>query len=499
MFDQKDLEQIHSKGIDEKEALRQLELFRKGVNPINLARAASIDDGILKPSNEAAYLKIFEQYQGKAMKFVPASGAASRMFKNLFEFLETQKDIEEDQFVAQFIEDIEKFAFFEELDAHAKKSGGAKALISKRNFGKLVSLLLEREGMNYGNLPKGLLLFHKSEVGETTPFEEHLVEGALYAKDSEGRVLLHFTVSPEHLDSFKALLRMVQAKYENNFNAKYSVSFSIQKPSTDTIAVDENNEPFRLGDGSILFRPGGHGALIENLNDLDADIVFIKNIDNVVPSAKVAPTVHFKKLLAGVLIETQKKSFELLGKLRSNPNTDLVQEVHEFIAKELCFEFPESFDSLGGNDQVKYLINRLNRPLRVCGVVKNEGEPGGGPFWVHDSEGGVSLQIVESSQVNSLDESQTGILQKASHFNPVDLICAIKDADGNKFDLKEFIDHQTCFISSKSNDGKKLKALELPGLWNGAMAKWNTVFVEVPIETFNPVKTVNDLARPEHQ
>ena len=355
------------------------------------------------------------------------------------------------------------------------------------------------EGLNYGGLPKGLLLFHKYEEGARTAVEEHLAEGAMYAKNNLGEVNLHFTVSPEHLDFFRRLVEEKVPIYEEKFSVHYDISFSTQKLSTDTIAVDMDNQPFRLDNGKLLFRPGGHGALIQNLNDLDADVIFIKNIDNVVPDNFRGATVIYKKLLAGVLVSVQKKIFEYLRQIETGKyNHDQIIEMVHFLQDTLCIRNPKT-KLLEDTELVNYITAKLKRPLRVCGMVKNVGEAGGGPFIAVNPDGTTSPQILESSQIDMSDPAKKAMFESGTHFNPVDLVCATKDYKGNRYDLPKFVDKNTGFISHKSKDGRDLKALELPGLWNGAMSGWNTIFVEVPIETFNPVKTVNDLLRPEHQ
>ena len=444
-FSAQDLAQLEQRGITVQKAQEQLQNFVTGFPDLDIVAPASTDRGILKPSKaeQEAYVEAWQDYlqQGhKVVKFVPASGAASRMFKNLFEYLETG---EETAFVHEFLSNRDRFAFGDRLEG----KDGQEA----------VRFLLE--DMNYGKLPKGLLLFHKYRDGARTPALEHMVEGALYAA-SNGKVHLHFTVSHEHLPLFRKHIADHLQALEKKYNVRFDISFSEQSPATDTLAANPDGTPFRTGDGKLLFRPGGHGALIENLNDIDADVVFIKNIDNVVPDRLKKDTVHYKQVLAGVLVTEQKKAFERL----QDPTISEEERA------------------------------RLNRPIRVCGVVKNTGEPGGGPFIVKDGDGTESYQILESSQIK--DKS---LMEKATHFNPVDLVCAVKDCQGKPFDLPQYVDPKTGFISSKSKDGKELKALELPGLWNGAMAKWNTVFVEVPVSTFNPVKTVNDLLREQHQ
>ena len=422
------------------------------------------------------------------------------MFKNLFEFLGADYDAPETKFEKTFFEQIEKFAFYDDLNAACEKMSGKdiSALVSEGNYKAVVAALLEAAGLNYGALPKGLLKFHRYEDGNRTPLEEHLVEGALYAANKNGKVNVHFTVSPEHRRLFEALVADKAAVYAKKYGVDYNVTFSEQKPSTDTIAADMDNQPFR-DNGKLLFRPGGHGALIENLNDLDADVIFIKNIDNVVPDKLKGDTVLYKKLIAGVLVALQQKAFAYLELLDSGRYThEQVIEILQFLQKKLFCKNPET-KNLEDAELVLYLKEKLNRPMRVCGMVKNVGEPGGGPFLAYNSDGTISLQILESSQIDMNDPEKKAMFEKGTHFNPVDLVCAVRDYKGNKFNLLQYVDKATGFISYKSKNGKDLKALELPGLWNGAMSDWNTVFVEVPIETFNPVKTVNDLLRPEHQ
>ena len=373
-----------------------------------------------------------------------------------------------------------------------------EALMGEGNYKAVVANLLEAKGLNYGQLPKGLLLFHSYEDGARTPLEEHLVEGALYA-DSKGMVHIHYTVSPEHRTLFEKKVADTKDKYEKAYNVKYDITFSEQKPSTDTIAVNPDDTPFRNADGSLLFRPGGHGALIENLNEIPADVVFIKNIDNVVPDRLKADTVTYKQVIAGVLVSLQEKAFEYLRLLDEGTyNHEKLEEMIRFVQRDLCCR-KHDIKELEDAELVIYLRSKLNRPMRVCGVVKNVGEPGGGPFLTYNQDGTVSLQILESSQIDKSNTEYMKMFTEGTHFNPVDLVCAVKNYKGEKFNLPDYVDRTTGFISSKSKNGKDLKALELPGLWNGAMSNWNTVFVEVPLSTFNPVKTVNDLLREQHQ
>lgn len=505
MITLQDKEFLAQKGISEEQIAEQLACFEKGFPYLKLAAAASVDNGILAPATDMQkkYLDAWDAYTQTdkvIVKFVPASGAASRMFKNLFEFLGADYDTPQTGFEKTFFEKIENFAFYNDLNQACQNNTGKDIpqLISEGNYKAVVSALLESAGLNYGALPKGLLKFHKYEDGSRTPLEEHLVEGALYAGNKNGKVNVHFTVSPEHRPLFKALVDEKAAIYAKRYGVEYNISFSEQKPSTDTIAADMDNKPFR-DNGKLLFRPGGHGALIENLNDLDADVIFIKNIDNVVPDKYKGDTVLYKKLIAGVLITLQQKIFSYLQLLESGKYThEQIMDILQFLQKKLFCKNPEVKD-LEDSELAIYLKNKLNRPIRVCGMVKNVGEPGGGPFLAYNSDGTISLQILESSQIDMKDPEKKEMFEKGTHFNPVDLVCAVRDYKGHKFNLVKYVDKNTGFISYKSKNGKDLKALELPGLWNGAMSDWNTVFVEVPLSTFNPVKTVNDLLREQHQ
>lgn len=503
MISAKDKEQLAQKGISEEKLNEQLNCFKTGFPYLKLYAAASVEEGILKLTEEEqqAFAEAWDEAAKSLhiVKFVPASGAASRMFKDLFSFSEANYDVPTTDFEKTFFNNLEHYAFFCALDAQCKTlhNKSCKELMKEGEYKKIVNALLQKEGLNYGQLPKGLLLFHRYEDSVRTPAEEHLVEGALYAKEADGTVNVHFTVSPEHRSLFETHIKENVPALEEKFGVKYNISFSEQKSSTDTVAATPNNEPFRLDDGSLLFRPAGHGALIENLNDITADILFIKNIDNVVPDRLKPATVHNKKMLAGVLVSLQKKTFKYLQLLESGQYSPIdLQEIKLFLEKELCCK---TLLPLEGKALADYLYQKLNRPMRVCGMVPNVGEPGGGPFLVYNQDGSISLQILESSQINMDDEKSKAMFVKGTHFNPVDLVCAVKNYKGEKFNLPDFVDKNTGFISLKSKNGRELKALELPGLWNGAMSDWNTVFVEVPLITFNPVKTVNDLIREQHQ
>jgi len=513
MLDQKYIDQLSKQGKNIRKVEEQIRFFIKGFPYMKLDRPATVGDGIRQLSDKdlkrAIHFYENSQEDLRIIKFVPASGAASRMFKSLFAFMNSYKGTEKDyerlksdseyEPVLNFFKSIQNFAFYEDLKHILERDDyHLEERLLKRDYHRVLEYLLTEKGLNYGNLPKGLLKFHNYQDKSRTAAEEHLVEGALYAKSVLDRILLHFTVSPEHDMAFKEHVEKVIPEYSDTFRSKYIIHFSQQKPATDTIAVDPENNPFFTDDGNILFRPGGHGALIENLNDLEGDVIFIKNIDNVVPDRLKETTVKYKKALAGVLLQYQEKIFYYLRILEEvkSLSPSFIEEVAQFLRSDLCTELTRVHDAIEARE---YFMNKLNRPIRVCGMVKNEGEPGGGPFWCENPDGTISLQVVESAQVDMANPHQKKILSESTHFNPVDLVCGIVDYKGNKFDLTQYVDPQTGFISSKSQGGRELKALELPGLWNGSMSDWNTVFVEVPIETFNPVKVVNDLLRDQHQ
>lgn len=509
-----DLKLLEKKGITEDQLIKQIEQFKKGFPFINLKQAATPEKGILQLTEEDLEDLIHWFNENKEhysiLKFVPASGAASRMFKDLFAFMEqsdpnstafSEEELQNPNSVAYCFEHLKKFAFYPDLQKAITQAGlEIDQLLSQKDYQTILRYLLTDKGLNYGALPKALLRFHKYPDGNRLALEEHLVEAAHYSFNKEKIARVHFTNSPEHKKAFLKAIESVLPKYEAQFNVKFEIDFSEQKPATDTLAVDLNNEPFRNEDGSLLFRPGGHGALIENLNELEEEIIFIKNIDNIVPDKLRDTTYEYKMAIGGLLIKMQMLTFELLEKLDDG---NLTMEELDAMAKSaeefLMIEIPNAYYGFDEMEKIDFLFTKLNRPIRVCGMVKNEGEPGGGPFWVENEDGEVSLQIVESSQMDKNNPKQMAIVENATHFNPVDLVCGIYDFRGNKFDLTQFVDPQTGFISQKSKDGRDLKALELPGLWNGAMADWITIFVETPIITFNPVKTVNDLLRPQHQ
>ena len=477
MFSEKEKAQIEAHGLTVEQVELQIENFQKGFPYLQVVAAASPEDGILilSPEQVAEAVATYEANADKLkiQKFVPASGAATRMFKELFEFVNEDK---RGSGIDQLIDNLDKFAFYPELQEFISADADDKAKVDA----------IVKSGLCYGAKPKGLVTFHAYPDGNRKAVEEHLAEGAMYAA-SNGVVKIHFTVSPEHIEGFRSLLDEKLAHYESKFGVKYEISFSVQKSSTDTIAVNPDNTPFLTDEGKLLFRPAGHGALIENLNEIDADVIFVKNIDNVTTDTRKGDTVTYKKALAGILVGLQAEAAKHLANL--NAGTADIQKVETFIEQKLCTKLPAERDAA-------LLIAILDRPIRVCGMVRNEGEPGGGPFWVTNPDGTQSLQIAESSQIAPEDMP---LMKSATHFNPVDLVCGVRRADGSKFDLTKYTDPETGFISSKSSGGRELRAQELPGLWNGAMAKWNTIFVDVPISTFSPVKVVQDLLRPQHQ
>lgn len=506
MLHTQDKQILQAKGISEAQVEEQLHAFRTGFPFLKINRAAEAGKDIMQVTETAIqdYQEQWDRYlhgNVSVLKFVPASGAASRMFKNLFEFLDGTDNEPVQPFMQKFFGEIEKFAFYPTLNKTCLDNEGKdiRTLMAEGQYKRIIANLLLEKGMNYGSLPKGLLLFHSYADEKRTPVKEHLVEAALYATNKQNKANIHFTVSKEHRQLFEQHVNEFIAQYGERYKVDYTVSFSEQKPSTDTIAATKDNEPFRDDAGQLVFRPGGHGALIENLNDLDADVIFIKNIDNVVPDSLKGSTVTYKKLLAGILVSLQQQTFTYLKELE-NPAIAPARlaEIADFCERKLNNHNPQA-RTLPQEELRQYLTGKLNRPMRVCGMVKNTGEPGGGPFMIENADGSIAPQILESSQINQDNPADKAMMMQSTHFNPVDLVCATKNYRGERFNLLQYVDKQAGFISSKSKNGKELKALELPGLWNGAMSNWNTIFVEVPVETFNPVKTVNDLLRTEHQ
>jgi hypothetical protein len=511
-----DLAQIADRGLTLDEVERQIRLLERPRHP-RLERACAAGDGIrVLSETEIDRLTTLQGEAcaaGRFRKFVPASGAATRMFQSLLAALGSGQDLARSAIEQQalagstearellvFADGIRRFAFFDDLASVLLRDGLAiDSLIEKGDLGPILTYLLSEEGLDYAALPKGLLRFHRYASGSRTPFEEHLVEAAAYVNDGQ-TARLHFTVSPQHREAFVRHLDSVRASYERSYATRFEVGFSLQKPSTDTVAVDLEDRPFRDPGGDLLFRPGGHGALIENLNDLGADLVYIKNIDNVVPDDRKAGTVRAKRALGGVLVETQQQIFHHLECLTgASPSSEDLRYALDFVRHDLCVEPPEAIERGDAVSLRYFLVRKLERPLRVCGMVRNTGETGGGPFWVRGADGAGSLQIVETAEVDAASEEQRAILASASYFNPVDVACALRDRHGRCFDLRRHVDQDAVFVTQKSSGGRLLKALERPGLWNGGMADWNTVFVEVPGNSFDPVKTVNDLLRPEHQ
>lgn len=506
MLREEDLALLEQKGITEKQVEAQLERFATGFPYLKIVGAAKIGEGIvsLTPEEEQKAIARWKQYLadgGDVCKFVPASGAASRMFKALFEFVDGDSQTPKSgSDVEKLIADIDKMAFIADLNAATGKLYGKTVeQLKKEGLNKeLIAAIIKPEGLNYGNLPKGLLKFHSYPEGSRTPIEEQMTEGAQTAANSRSEVKLHFTVSANHRKLFEEKIAEVAPIVGKRHGVKFNISLSEQKPSTDTIAANPDGTPF-MEDGHLLFRPGGHGALIENLNDIDSAVVFIKNIDNVVPDSGREATIRYKQILAGYLIELHDTILHYLTDLRAgNYDSGYLQEMLSFMHSKLSIT-DRAVDGLGNAATAMYIHEKLLRPLRVCGMVKNEGEPGGGPYIAVNPDGSASPQILEANQIDTSKPEYAAMMKEATHFNPVDLVCFIKDAHGKNFDLTKYVDPATGFISSKSSHGKELKAMELPGLWNGAMSDWNTAFVEVPVATFNPVKTVNDLLRPAHQ
>ena len=516
IFTDNDIKAIKERGIDPQEVVAQIDIFKKGFSPTRLIRPCTVNDGITVLSREklSRLGSLFEEacLKGRAMKFVPASGAASRMFKTLLSTYHRLRDSDSKttpelmkadsggEKTTEFINNLEKFAFYQDLKEVISKQGmDLEDLRASGHWETILEYALTPQGLNLSELPKGLVKFHQDPHYSRTPFEEHLVEAVNYVRDRENLVRLHFTVAQEHLEKVqdhlsRAILPYVQENY------RFEITYSVQKPSTDTVAVDLDNNPFRDDSGRILFRPGGHGALLENLNDLEGDIIFIKNIDNIVPDSLKNETFFHKKALGGYLVEIQGKTFQYLRNLeQKNVNHINLDEIIEFAKNKLSINPPEEMDRATGREKRDFLYKKLNRPIRICGMVKNVAEPGGGPFWVEQPDKTCSPQIIEAAQVDLASKEQEAIWQSSTHFNPVDLVCGVRDHNGKPFDLMKYRDPETGFISSKSKEGRNLKALELPGLWNGSMSFWNTAFVEVPLITFNPVKTVFDLLRQEHQ
>lgn len=499
----RDIRRIEAEGLSVEQIERQMACLRRGTVPVRLNRPCRPGDGlvVIAAKEEARLVRAYDEEvkKGRIVKFVPASGAASRMFQSWYQVLDGgffPSPDREDEFIAN----LGRYAFYSDLQAVMAGEGCDLAeLLLQKKCRDILTYILTAKGLNYGGLPKALLKFHDYAEGNRTALEEHLTEAVLYARDANHICRIHFTVSPEHETLIKDFLSRILNNYGSRYGVTFEVVISTQQSSTNTIAIDLENRPFRDSDNMLVFRPGGHGALLENLGRIDGDIIIIKNIDNIVPDRIKGASVLYKKILGGYLIRLQDEIFHSLRRLADvKMKATVLKDVADFCRRRLPVALPSHFDSLAPDEKKEMLWNRLNRPLRVCGMVKNEGEPGGGPFWVDDGDGGQTLQIVESFQFDQSSDEQKAIWQSSTHFNPVDLVCGVKDFKGEKFNLGQYVDHDAVCISEKMEKGRSLKALELPGLWNGSMAFWNTVFVEVPIETFNPVKTAHDLLRPQH-
>lgn len=510
MLTQQDRDCITARGTSVETIERQLTIFQRGIPFATLTKPCTVHDGIERiPDSELPQLeKAFRQAMdaGRITKFVPASGAASRMFKDLLAYSEytvTQPpspESSENPRLNTFLERISDFAFHDDLATTLAKQGHKfQELHAQGQYQTILKALLHKSGLNYARRPKGLLAFHRYSDHIRTPIEEHLVEASVYAKNSRNQAKVHFTISPEHQELVQAHIEEARQRFKRN-DLDWLVTCSLQKISSDTIAVDMDNRPFRDSKGNLLFRPGGHGALLSNVNELQGDIVFIKNIDNVVPDHLKEETYIYKHTLGGYLIYIQDRLFEYLRQLDTTNATEAqLDDMVQWAKSSLHFPEIPQWKSLSLPQRTENLRHFFNRPIRVCGMVKNTGDPGGGPFWIKHSDGAISLQIVESSQVDPHSSEQQGLFSASTHFNPVDMVCGVRDYQGRPFDLHQYIDPNAGFISEKSYEGRELKALELPGLWNGAMAKWHTIFVEIPRSTFNPVKTVFDLLDPAHQ
>ena len=496
-FSTEDLNQLKRLGIDPAKAARQINLLRTGQVDIKLERPCVGGDGIIqiRPEAHARLNRAFEKASaaGRLLRFVPASGAASRMFSQLHKARNEEPGIQADADLQRFLDNLCKFAFYPDLQKSMAEDGqDLSQAVADRDLALITSYLLDPCGLSYALLPKGLLAFHKAVDGARTPFIEHLAEAALLSGlDSD--VDLHFTVSPEHLPLFKAQLSAWLKTLEDTYGCHFRVTYSEQKPSTDTLVLDASGQPLRDANGQLVLRHGGHGALVENLNDLAADILLVRNIDNVVPDARKQANLIWTRLLTGYLLEIQEEQHALLKALQGQPKDPVIRELAiSFLVDRMQTDVSPASDN-------QALIKELDRPIRVCGMVPNSGEPGGGPFWVRDEQGRMTRQIVETAQIDKNDPEQAAILSNATHFNPVDMVCGVRDWQGRPYDLTRFVDDNAVIITTKHQDDRDLRVLELPGLWNGGMAGWHTLFVEIPPEVFNPVKTVFDLLRPAHQ
>ena len=497
MFRKEDIAQIEQRGSSVQTVEQQVERFKQGFPWMKIVAPATPERGI-QVLDEAAVEAAAKYYDGASIngkcKFVPASGAASRMFKDLFsglDALKAGKELADDAPAAKFVDQIQSFAFY------TPELFGEQTCKCPEYRKDVLSKTLTDEGLGYGAKPKGVLKFHKYTDGEIrTAFAEHLVEAQNYMRNEDGTANLVVTISPEHQHLFEEAYAEVKEAYEAKYGVKYNITFTFQDKATDTVAVDVDNNPFRTETDSLLFRPAGHGALIYNLNKIEEEVVSIKNIDNVANERLLPETATWKKVLLGKALELRDRIYGYLNALDSEATPVLCDEIEAFLDNTLCVTLPAAADF---DARVAALRAKLNRPIRVAGMVKNQGEPGGGPFIIAEKDGSTSLQVLESVQINMSDDHARECLANATHFNPVDIVCCLHDYKGQSFDLLQYVDEDAGFISSKSYQGRELKALELPGLWNGAMSNWNTLFVEVPLATFNPVKVVLDLLRPAHQ
>ena len=503
MFTQQDIEQLFQQGIELKDAEIQQEIV-KNHEFVPVVKPAVNHDGVLT-MDENYIRQLINNYEQNAtnekiVKFVPASGAASRMFKDLYSYRDGDTAESTTKQLALFFEHISEFAFFQHLKKKIAEEGlNLSELLEKKDYCTIIDYVLTEKGLNYAKTPKGLIFFHQYGTLARTAFEEHLVEAMEYACDKNKNAHLHFTISPEHWEGFENLKNKLIPQYEQQYGIQFNIEFSIQHSSTDTLAFAADNTPFRSENGKMVFRPGGHGSLLKNLNEIDADILFIKNIDNVCLDRYKKDTITYKKLLVGLLLDFKGQIFHFLQEMESALlSEEKLQEIEQFLQEKFFVILSDSYKNLPMAEKQAVLFEKLNRPIRICGMVKREDEPGGGPFWVKNATDEISLQIVETSEINLSDQTQKECLDNSEFFNPVDLVCSLKNYRGKPFNLSDYVDISRYFISEKSQNGKPLKAIENPGLWNGAMSDWLTVFVAVPLSTFSPVKTVNDLLRKEH-
>ncbi|MDZ4164338.1 MAG: DUF4301 family protein [Smithellaceae bacterium] len=503
-FSLDDLKQIYDEGLTPEEVSAQLDQFRMGMKKIRLSRPCLVNDGIVRVDGaEIAPLAALHDEaarQGRFMKFVPASGAASRMFELWYRALETG-ELDAGEAGREFARQLKLYAFYDDLERAAKRKGILpEGEILAGRLARIIDLVLADDGLGYGRLPKAMIKFHKYPGGARTPLEEHLVEGAGYLTDENGHCRLHFTLGKENLEEIEKFIDRIKVIYEQELGVLLDITISDQRRSTNTIAADQFNRPFRDSQGKLVFRPGGHGSLLENLEGLDGDIIFIKNIDNVAPERLLPLVILYKKVLGGIFLKTEGEVFQLLAMLEEREGKEAnLALVAKYLKEVLQISFPDAYERMTRQEQVAFLGRRLARPLRVCAVVRNEGEPGGGPFFVIDEAGEESIQIVEEFQVEKGDPKQLNRWSQATHFNPVDMVCGMRNREGKHYCLSDHVDNAYFGISKKSKDGRDLLALERPGLWNGSMGLWNSILVEVPLSTFNPVKTVEDLLRPQHQ